>query len=154
MKNWLLYAQIWTYHFSFENPPLYQLGCQSLISGDSDHEALQVRHTGFQRVEKSAEMWNKKRNLTTLWLCTMATGKGQGTQNWPHTEAYDDGPWTIDGHDIREIYSPPSGRMASHGKNFQLLSNRWQRRRKGLFSILVVKIFKLLVLLKLLIIKK
>jgi hypothetical protein len=55
---------------------------------------------------------------------------------------------------IREIYSPPSGRMASHGKNFQLLSNRWQRRRKGLFSILVVKIFKLLVLLKLLIIKK
>ncbi len=63
-----------------------------LFSGDSDHEALQVRHTGIQRVEKSAEMWNKKRNLTTLWLCTMATGKGQGTQNWPLTEAYDDGP--------------------------------------------------------------
>jgi hypothetical protein len=42
--------------------------------------------------KESAEMWNKKRNLTTLWLCTMATGKGQGTQNWSHTEAYDDGP--------------------------------------------------------------
>lgn len=30
---------------------------------------------------------------------------------------------------IREIYSPPSGRMAYHSKNCQLLSNRWQRRR-------------------------
>jgi hypothetical protein len=50
---------------------------------------------------------------------------------------------------IREIYSPPSGRMASHGKNFQLLSNRWQRRTIFDFG---SKIFT--VLLKLLIIIK
>ncbi len=31
MKNWLLYAQTWIYHFSHGNPPLYQLDCQSLI---------------------------------------------------------------------------------------------------------------------------
>ncbi len=46
----------------------------------------------FQTVEKFCGDVEKKPILTTPWLCTMATGKGQGTQNWSHTEAYDDGP--------------------------------------------------------------
>jgi hypothetical protein len=56
-----------------------------LLSIDSDHSTMQARHRICGNVEQ-------KPILTTLWLCTMATGKGQGTQNWSHTEAYDDGP--------------------------------------------------------------
>jgi hypothetical protein len=41
--------------------------------------------------KETAEMWKKNRQVTTLWLGTMATGKGQGTQIFSHTEPYDDG---------------------------------------------------------------
>jgi hypothetical protein len=69
-----------------------RLTVNRFLSIDSDHWAMQVRHTGIQRVERICRNVEQKPILTTLWLGTMATGKGQGTQNWSHTEAYDDGP--------------------------------------------------------------